>query len=642
MAPTRSAEDVGSACGVYDATEHGFEQPCPKGVGRNSVRKKPRSLKPQLDDLWATGSGSSSPTHLSAEELWLRPFPGERLSAQAERLASRLPRRVLMRDRRGIPGRTFSTVADDSNRRGRGVTNSYLEPPRNRTGPGQSEWSPAHSFRTMMRSLPETTDPELCLIESNMSFTGMEYLRKASQIQGQSISDPTENLERAAETGSPEPHPTVSQFPSQVVFTKEVDHDKSSCHDASSVSKDPMSVDDACEAIQSPERRSKRSQPGKESKEEVQWVLFRFPEQSTGAVTITLSDLRLLHPGGYLNDTVIDFWLKFLERYRIPPEQMRRLHFMSTFFYKKITSGSQRPRGGGNSSTDGFFESIAKRWFIARGVDLFTRTMVFIPVHHEFHWSVAVLCNLDAFREGWCTESDPSWKRRPCLLYLDSVRPASPGGMTKSLRSFLTVYARVREAALSPNEVGPSRDPSEPVSSTVDAFGSLNAPESHAKAATMDRVWHRHHGTALQPSTNSAKVSDSRELHSNGRVWSAEYPEGDPRTEVASIMESEMFDVTFDGENLPLLKPKVPLQENGMDCGVYMLMFVEHLAMKPPASFQLERLNLCTSNLFAASDVDAYRIEMERVVCGLARTQGIENLPESISHDLDVADMEVT
>ncbi|KAF6001052.1 hypothetical protein F1559_002065 [Cyanidiococcus yangmingshanensis] len=318
---------------------------------------------------------------------------------------------------------------------------------------------------------------------------------------------------------------------------------------------------------------------------------------------------------------------------------MTRLQFMSTFFYKKITSVPQRSRGD-TISTDELFESIAKRWLIARGVDLFTKKMVFVPVHHEFHWSVAVLCNLDAFLHGWSTGSDPESKQRPCILYLDSVRPASPGGMTKALRSFLAVYARARQTALfSPGHCRPSRRGAAS-SSTMHLAAVLNPPQPESTESAFMPLAQECRQDEMEDSTVATDVidvicgdSNSTPLMTRKHAFHAELDE-------TSDVLPQTTGLVFDGDSLPLLKPKVPLQENSMDCGIYTLMYVEYLATKWPESYQLDRLNQRTSELFGTSDVDAYRMEIERVVRCLAHSQGIENLPESVCYDIDAADME--
>ena len=48
----------------------------------------------------------------------------------------------------------------------------------------------------------------------------------------------------------------------------------------------------------------------------------------------------------FLNDTIIDYYLRLLQA-RMEPDQLLRCHFFSSFFYKKLTEKSGEPRGAG-------------------------------------------------------------------------------------------------------------------------------------------------------------------------------------------------------------------------------------------------------------------------------------------------------
>ncbi|KAK4538347.1 hypothetical protein CDCA_CDCA17G4372 [Cyanidium caldarium] len=278
--------------------------------------------------------------------------------------------------------------------------------------------------------------------------------------------------------------------------------------------------------------------------------LFRFPPQQPGSVLLTTSDLWLLQAGGYLNDTVIDFWMKLIAQYRIPPAVQPHVYMASSFLYKKIVSAQQRqpPATRTSASADALFRATAERWFLSRRVDLFERRLVFIPVHHEFHWSLAVLCNLDRFEAMRAPDDAEPTSPHPCILYLDSMRSGSPGGMTKALRAFLDSYYQLRR----------------------ERRGEAEAEAEDAETPPPHKV--------------------------------------------------------FDMDSLPLVKPKVPIQQNGMDCGVYMLMFAERLAADPPICFDKEALSARTAEMFSPSDADLYRLEMERTVRGLAAVNQMHDL----------------
>ncbi|KAL1548454.1 Ulp1 peptidase [Salvia divinorum] len=97
--------------------------------------------------------------------------------------------------------------------------------------------------------------------------------------------------------------------------------------------------------------------------------------------------LQCLRPGAWLNDEVINVYLGLLkEREKRAPEKFLKCHFFNTFFYKKLSNG----RGGYN------FQSV-RRWTIQKklGYSLLECDKIFVPIHKEIHWCLAVINKKD-------------------------------------------------------------------------------------------------------------------------------------------------------------------------------------------------------------------------------------------------------
>ncbi|KAK9449243.1 uncharacterized protein V1518DRAFT_287153 [Limtongia smithiae] len=103
-------------------------------------------------------------------------------------------------------------------------------------------------------------------------------------------------------------------------------------------------------------------------------------------LVVTQDDFSRLDDGEFLNDTIIDFYLKYiLDKLRkSKPEIIGNTYVFNTFFYKKLT---QRVKG-----TRASYENVRK-W--TSKVDLFSMKYVIIPIHEKAHWYVAIICNLD-------------------------------------------------------------------------------------------------------------------------------------------------------------------------------------------------------------------------------------------------------
>ncbi|XP_058212476.1 ubiquitin-like-specific protease ESD4 isoform X1 [Rhododendron vialii] len=100
-------------------------------------------------------------------------------------------------------------------------------------------------------------------------------------------------------------------------------------------------------------------------------------------IEITGELLQCLRPGAWLNDEVINIYLELLkEREKRQPKNFLKCHFFNTFFYKKLFSGRK--------SYD--FKSV-RRWTTQRKLGYCLRECdkIFIPIHKEVHWCLAVI-----------------------------------------------------------------------------------------------------------------------------------------------------------------------------------------------------------------------------------------------------------
>ncbi|KAK9076116.1 hypothetical protein SSX86_004449 [Deinandra increscens subsp. villosa] len=127
-------------------------------------------------------------------------------------------------------------------------------------------------------------------------------------------------------------------------------------------------------------------------------------------ITITGEVLRCLRPGAWLNDEVINIYLELLkEREKKEPTKFLKCHFFNTFFYKKLISGRT-----------GYDYKSVRRWTTQRklGYSLLECDKIFVPVHKEIHWCLAVIN-----------------KKEEKFQYLDSL-----GGADKQVMRALAKY----------------------------------------------------------------------------------------------------------------------------------------------------------------------------------------------------------
>lgn len=154
-----------------------------------------------------------------------------------------------------------------------------------------------------------------------------------------------------------------------------------------------------------------------------------YPKGDSDAVSISKRDIDLLQPETFINDTIIDFYIKYLKN-KIQPEERHRFHFFNSFFFRKLADLDKDP----SSASEGraAFQRVRK-W--TRKVDLFEKDYIFIPVNFNLHWSLLVICHPgDAvnFKDDDVLKS----LRVPCILHMDSIK-GSHTGLKNIVQSYL-------------------------------------------------------------------------------------------------------------------------------------------------------------------------------------------------------------
>ncbi|XP_005452488.1 sentrin-specific protease 6 isoform X3 [Oreochromis niloticus] len=115
------------------------------------------------------------------------------------------------------------------------------------------------------------------------------------------------------------------------------------------------------------------------------------PPPAKGGITVTNEDLHCLNDGEFLNDVIIDFYLKYLVLEKLKKEDAQRIHVFSSFFYKRL---NQRERRNAPDTTNLPIQkrkhNRVKTW--TRHVDLFQKDFIFVPINESAHWYLAVIC----------------------------------------------------------------------------------------------------------------------------------------------------------------------------------------------------------------------------------------------------------
>ncbi|KFP77815.1 Sentrin-specific protease 6, partial [Acanthisitta chloris] len=115
------------------------------------------------------------------------------------------------------------------------------------------------------------------------------------------------------------------------------------------------------------------------------------PPPAKGGISVTNEDLHCLNEGEFLNDVIIDFYLKYLVLEKLKKEDADRIHVFSSFFYKRLNQRERRNiHETSNLSIQQKRHGRVKTW--TRHVDIFEKDFIFVPLNEAAHWFLAVIC----------------------------------------------------------------------------------------------------------------------------------------------------------------------------------------------------------------------------------------------------------
>ncbi|KAJ8662962.1 hypothetical protein O0I10_001138, partial [Lichtheimia ornata] len=149
--------------------------------------------------------------------------------------------------------------------------------------------------------------------------------------------------------------------------------------------------------------------------------MCRYPPIGSGGVILYPADYNRLEKDDFLNDTLIEFYLRWL----LDQSGTRadEIYIFSSFFYERLS----------NSRRGDPYEDV-KRW--TRKVDVFSKKFLLVPVNENLHWYFMIIVNPQA-----CTEQDSEHVTR--IFILDSM-----GGRhmraAKTLNAWLKCEAKHR------------------------------------------------------------------------------------------------------------------------------------------------------------------------------------------------------
>uniref|UniRef100_UPI00398F2AC7 sentrin-specific protease 6 isoform X2 n=1 Tax=Pristiophorus japonicus TaxID=55135 RepID=UPI00398F2AC7 len=402
------------------------------------------------------------------------------------------------------------------------------------------------------------------------------------------------------------------------------------------------------------------------------------PPPSKGGISVTNEDLYCLKEGEFLNDVIIDFYLKYLVLEKIKQQDAERVHIFSSFFYKRLNQRERRnvPESA-NLSLPQRRHARVKTW--TRHVDLFQKDFVFVPINEMAHWFLAVICfpglltepnlkpqenegmqhnssvQLEESNSHWPSSqeetdglADNSTAANVLRKGPDTIDKIPEPSVGSNCESVEFDKLHTRRCLLATNKI-PSNVNQLDTESEDDQNSSQkeNGAEGHQLDALRqiqvsyaddsdpfdfltDQEYNQEDSNeagSMAEDNSSESVPWGQQPSKQPCILIMDSLRGPSRTNVVKILreylevEWEMRKASKRSFTKDVMKgsnPRVPQQDNFSDCGVYVLQYVESFFENPIPSFELP-MNL--TDWFSQQQVKKKREEIRNVILKLCETQ---------------------
>lgn len=305
------------------------------------------------------------------------------------------------------------------------------------------------------------------------------------------------------------------------------------------------------------------------------------PPPTKGGLAVTNEDLECLEHGEFLNDVIIDFYLKFLQLENFPKRFAEKCHIFSSFFFRCLTRKD-------NVASDNNSKMAAaqrrhhrvKTW--TRHVDIFTKDFIFVPVNENSHWYLLVICF------PWLEKAVYEDRKEPSAIQDIEKKEGSKSGSVIVFNDHLSKKEETKGEESNSESEG-----------STSSGTSRNPKHSKHKDKQRGIICKRPCLLIFDSLKTGSAQNAVQVLREYLKVeWDAK------RKTPREFSRSSMRD----------FHPRVPKQNNSTDCGLYVLQYVETFAQKPIESFDPP---MHLENWFPASVVKNKRDEIRDLILRL-------------------------
>jgi len=369
----------------------------------------------------------------------------------------------------------------------------------------------------------------------------------------------------------------------------------------------------------------------------------KFPPNSSGNITVTNEDYMCLRASQFINDVIIDFFLKYLQYNNMElggsdidgtgDQLLKKTHIFTSYFYKRLTTKPSTPKGFKHhpiednpelSEMQKMYERVRK-W--TKKVNLFEKDFIVVPINEKAHWYVCIICYpgelketgqksdfSDAINDQAQEEASKEVDEEKEVVSDEHSGIEMEKGVLRdvSIADPSKLFQEGKVDANSP-AVAESHD------DVVDDF-SISVDEAEKKSVNNDPT----PGENKPKPTNERKpcilIFDSLPDPDNNKADVCEVLRSylSMEWEAKVIGESKLFTE----QNMAQYNPRVRGQKNSKDCGIFLLQYVESFFRAPVRNWTDD--NIEHIDWFQKEEVMMKRANIAKLIRNLSVMQDTE------------------
>ncbi|RLN47548.1 hypothetical protein BBJ28_00014268 [Nothophytophthora sp. Chile5] len=372
-------------------------------------------------------------------------------------------------------------------------------------------------------------------------------------------------------------------------------------------------------------------------------LLLSYPyeeSETAGRISVTLGDVDRLVPGEFLNDNIIDFYLRFgavnrVDRFlwrHLELWQQQQMYFFSSHFFTQL-NGTNGAHELVAANPDERFARVA-RWTL-KETNLFDKRFLFIPINDRYRRLVLqgdISHGILLALRSAIIKKRRITRRRPRQEVVEAhVKGPNSGEMVDLVDNFS--YFRKDGVVDVDVENGSAPDAVEGDDDHPKTEEEVDVEEIEEEELPLCQEARLVHPPCLL-------FLDSLRCHRKKKFtnmlrnyleceWKARFASSetdDAGGAGAPTDVAETIVTSFDADSIGLLEPNIPLQSNSSDCGVFLLMYAAAIVRQFPAGVSREDLeshlaSTLTPDMFGDEHVLEFRDYLQQLLFCLQSLQ---------------------